>query len=310
MFGPRKSTGPSPSLRVAELLLVVARRVGGVADVHGDADGRMDAVGAGRRAAQADLFLHGRDAIDRGLQRPAVQQPQRFHHGPDADLVVHGRRRDQAVAQRPTAQIEVTGSPGVTSSSASLRSLAPMSTQMSVNCGTLLRSSLVSRCGALRETTPVMRPALGPDGQVLAEQDLHVPAADRLDVEEAVVVDVLHHQGDLIAVPGQHDARPAAPGLTHGDDVAVPIGADLVGERPGPGADHVLDGVLEAGRAGRLQQVFEKTKEDSCITVVSPLAAMKWSVAGSNDRGKKMRTPLTIFRWLVRVGRWFSQEQF
>ena len=57
--------------------------------------------------------------------------------------------------------------------------------------------------------TPVSGTALGPDGEVLAEQDLHVPAADGLDVEIAVVVDVLHHQGDLIAVAGQHDARGA-----------------------------------------------------------------------------------------------------
>ena len=56
MFGPRKSTGPPPHFDVAELLLVVARRVGGVADVHRDADGRVDAVGGRRRAAQADLL--------------------------------------------------------------------------------------------------------------------------------------------------------------------------------------------------------------------------------------------------------------
>ena len=79
-----------------------------------------------------------------------------------------------------------------------------MSTHTSWNCGTLLRSSLVSRCGALRETHAGDRPAVGPDGQVLAEQDLHVPAADRLDVQEAVVVDVLDHQPDLVAVAGEH----------------------------------------------------------------------------------------------------------
>ena len=93
-------------LGVAELLLVVAGRVGGVADIDGDADRRMDAVGAGGGAAQADLFLHRRDAVDRGLQRLAVQQPQRFHHRPDADLVVQAGRGDQAVAQLAAAQRE------------------------------------------------------------------------------------------------------------------------------------------------------------------------------------------------------------
>src|SRR5207302_5438366 len=76
--------------RVAELLLVVAGRIRGVANVHGDADGGVDAVGAGHRAAQADFFLDRGDTEDGGLERPAVQQPQRFHDRPDADLVVQG----------------------------------------------------------------------------------------------------------------------------------------------------------------------------------------------------------------------------
>ena len=138
------------------------------------------------------------------------------------------------------ARSSVTGSPGVTSSSASFLSLAPMSTQMSVNCGTLLRSSLVSRCGALRDTTPLMPPCSGPDDQVLAEQDLHVPAAHGLDVEIAVVVDVLDHERNLIAVPGQHDARPALR-IDHGQDVAVQVGAHVVGQRLGPGTHHILN---------------------------------------------------------------------
>ena len=68
------------------------------------------------------------------------------------------------------------------------------------------------------------RSVLRPDGQVLAEQNLHVPAADRLDVEEAVVVDVLHHEADLVAVPGEHDARRSVRlslGMADGEDVAV-----------------------------------------------------------------------------------------
>ena len=55
------------------------------------------------------------------------------------------------MSRKPRAK--VTGSPQVTRPSASLRSFTPISTQTSVNCGTLFRSSVVSRCGARRETT-------------------------------------------------------------------------------------------------------------------------------------------------------------
>ncbi len=64
---------------------------------------------------------------------------------------------------------------------------------------------------------------------------------------------------DLIAVPGQHDPLVAAR-VQDGDDVAVAVGADLVGKLRGPGPHDVLDGVLEARGAGRVQQVFQKSE--------------------------------------------------
>ena len=51
------------------------------------------------------------------------------------------------------------------------------------------------------------RPLGGPDGHPLADQHFGVPAADRLNIEEALVVDVLDDQADLVAVAGQHDPQ-------------------------------------------------------------------------------------------------------
>ena len=155
----------------------------------------------------------------------------------------------------------------MTSSSASLRSLAPMSIHTSVNCGTLLRSSLVIRCGARRAMTPGSRTVPRPHGQVLAEQNLHVPAADGLDVKEAIVVDVLHHEADLIAVAGEHDARrpfsllPAAvrDRMTDGKHIAVTVGAHFIGVVGGPGADHILYGTFVSGGTGRFEEFLKKS---------------------------------------------------
>jgi hypothetical protein len=97
-----------------------------------------------------------------------------------------------------------------------------------------------------------------PDGQVLPQQDLNIPAADRLDIEEAILVDVLHHQADLIAVAGEHDARLAAR-VQDRKDVAVAVRAHFIRIGTGPGADHLLHGTFEAGRAGGLEKIFEKS---------------------------------------------------
>src|SRR5262249_36919526 len=91
-------------------------------------------------------------------------------------------------------------------------------------------------------------------------QNLHVPPADGLDVEEAVGVDVLHHETDLVAVPGEHDSRRAVPVFCEprGKDVTVRIGAQLVRYRPHALAHDLLDLLFEPGRAGRLQERLQE----------------------------------------------------
>src|SRR5262249_21888252 len=100
-----------------------------------------------------------------------------------------------------------------------------------------------------------------PDRQILAQENLHVPASDRLNVQEAVIVDILHHEPDLIAVAGEHDAGLAS-GVDHRDDIAVPISANLVCKTLGPGSDNFLNGTLESGRTGRFEKIFKKRVGD------------------------------------------------
>src|SRR4051794_27625743 len=91
----------------------------------------------------------------------------------------------------------------------------------------------------------------GPDGEVLAQKDLHVPAANGLHVEKTVFVDVLDHQGDLIAMAGQHDPwRPFAPRslparMQYRDDVAVPVGPDFIRILLGPCPNDILNGAFK-----------------------------------------------------------------
>ena len=134
-----------------------------------------------------------------------MQQPQRLEHGPDADLVVHARGGGQAVAQVAHAQGErhrVAGADELLGLRLVLGADVHPDVGEHRHLGPLLGGQQVSRPAG---DDAGDRPLARPDGQVLAEQNLHVPAADRLDVEEAVLVDVLDHQRDLVAVAGQHD---------------------------------------------------------------------------------------------------------
>ena len=104
-----------------------------------------------------------------------------------------------------------------------------MSSHRSWIFGTCLRSSSVSRWIGLRAMTPEADRGR-PNRHPLSDQHLRIPAADGLDVDEAVVVDVLDDQADLVgAMSGQHDAERLA-GVFHRHHVAVKIGFHVVGE--------------------------------------------------------------------------------
>jgi hypothetical protein len=74
-----------------------------------------------------------------------------------------------------------------------------------------------------------------------------------------MLINVLDHEGDLVAVAREHDARLAA-WMKDGDYVAVAIGANLVRKWAGPGTDNILHRTFKTGRAGGEKEVFEKRK--------------------------------------------------
>jgi len=82
---------------------------------------------------------------------------------------------------------------------------------------------------------------VGVDGQALGPEDARVPAADQL--EEAVLVDVPHHEPDLLYVGGYHDVvvgfAPARAGQVAHRARVDPVDVRL-DRRPDPLADPVL----------------------------------------------------------------------
>ena len=69
---------------------------------HGDARVRVAAIGAGRRAAQADLLLHGGDAIDRYVELLLFEHADGLKADESADAIVEqtGRRHEPRSRRR------------------------------------------------------------------------------------------------------------------------------------------------------------------------------------------------------------------
>src|SRR4051812_8094732 len=87
------------------------------------------------------------------------------------------------------------------------------------------------------------------DGHSLADELLWIPAAYRVGVNEAILVDVRDDEADLVGVAGVHHAVRRV-WVANGDHVAVQVGADLVSKIGGILPDDFLHGLLVAARAG------------------------------------------------------------
>ena len=137
------------------------------------------------------------------LARPAAaapRAPRRPRCGCRCSGSPAGRWETRA---RPAASTP--GSPIRTRASASARLRAPTSIQRSSTLETFSRSSFSMRWMARLPTTPVTGPCAAQQDHPLSHEDLVVPAADGVEAEVALLIDVGHHHADLIDVAGQHE---------------------------------------------------------------------------------------------------------
>src|SRR4051812_28836197 len=136
-----------------------------------------------------------------------MQKTQRLHDRPHANLVVQRRRRHQPIAQVTDAELRRDRVAGAYDSFGVLTVPGPDVDPDILELRNLVAFFVRQQVRALARNYAGNGTALRPDGEALAEENLHVPAADRLNVEKAIVVHMLDHEADLIAMPRQHDAR-------------------------------------------------------------------------------------------------------
>lgn len=91
----------------------------------------------------------------------------------------------------------------------------------------------------------------------LSEQDLEVPATDRVNSEKPVAVDVSNDESNLITVSVEEYGA-CAGGVDDGMYAAVNVGGDLISELRDEVANDGLDLLFCAGGSGCLQELSEE----------------------------------------------------
>src|SRR5688572_25245591 len=95
------------------------------------------------------------------------------------------------------------------------------------------------------------------EADALPDEHLRIPTADRADVREPLVVDVLHDEPDLVDVTIEHDGRRAF-GIDLGEAVAGDVTPDFRGEGLRLFAPYAGGNGLESGWPRGIEQTLEE----------------------------------------------------
>ncbi len=277
-------------LDVAVLLLVDLGMVGRVCHVHHDRGIGLETVAAAAGSSprpEADLFLRGGDGHDAGARSLLGRPTQGLENDRGAHPVVDRAcgeaalgeldrvgSDDRDVADRDGGACLVSaGGPDVDPQVLELHRLAPVLGRHQVN----------------RPATddPEDLPLRREDLDALSHEHLRIPAADGADEEIALVVDVVHHEADLVDVTGQHDrGRAALADL--GEGVPVDVGPHAIGEALGLRTPGARCGGLEARGSGRVEQPRERVSQPGCHRALISRAGRTTS-RGARGRAARRR---------------------
>ena len=189
-----------------------AGAVSRVPDIRHEGHLRAQALGHHRRAVQPDLLLHGAHRNDAHLQRcaPLGEKPQRLGSDERADAVIERSRDDHAVAHQEAAlhqharvadaQLCLRGS---------LVGRADVDEEL-VDLADLVRILVLEVHRGCADEADHRRCHAGharAELHAVADDRTRIDAADRPAVHEALRIDVVDHQADLVGMPHHCNGR-------------------------------------------------------------------------------------------------------
>lgn len=213
----------------AEFILINSGAVGSVGDIDCDGDIGGDSEGAGCGASQPDFFLNGGYGDNFAGGRSSGDLSQGLHDDPDSCAVVHGDTGQSTVAEFAEAGFgcDEVADPddGAGFCFGYGADIDPEVLHFRYGFA-FIGVEQVDRFAC---DDAWYRTGCGVDEHALTEEDLEVPATDRVDSQKPVAVDVADNESDLIAVCVEQDG--ASPcGVDNSVDAAMYVGCDLIGE--------------------------------------------------------------------------------
>ncbi len=254
-----RERGAFANFNIAVLRLADGRIIRRVRHIHDERDVRLERIRDLPRAQQADFFLHVRDGADFTIQFHLgfFEQPQRLGHGERADAIVKRARHREIAAQNIKF---IRQRNWVADPDNFLRVFAAADADINENVVNLWRFRFAVRLHQMRRDITddtFDRAVTRVDDDALRLGDGRVNAAHTPDIDEAVVINIIHRHRDFVRVRREHDARSAAL-VQHGDAVAVGIGKSFIGELAGVIQPDALTARFVAGGAGRVDEGFKK----------------------------------------------------
>ena len=258
---PRPSTGPAPSSHLAgQPLGVRRRRVAAEVAVDDDEHVGLHAPRLRLGAHERGLLVHGRHAGElRGARVGRVELQSAEHHV-HAGAIVERLRRDHVRRKLDEVRRE---RDRVADGDAPQRLLPRRRAdveELLVQRRRLARSAIGMMCVGFLPPTACTGPDGAVDHEVAAGHEQRRHAADLVDEEVAVLVDVRDDEADLVGVRHDHDLR-RPPGTDVEPHVAQGVGLHRP-ERRQPRAHDLLGRRLEPRGAGRQAQFLQQTLID------------------------------------------------
>ncbi|MFM1942587.1 MAG: hypothetical protein RI897_1569 [Verrucomicrobiota bacterium] len=233
--------------------------VRGVGDVCDEGDVGFEFVGDLTGSEAAGFFHDIGDGADFGFEVFAVvcEEAESFGDGPGADAVIEGASDGEVIAEEFELGIE---RDGVADLDEFFRFFPGGHTDIEEEVLDLGEVSVLGGFGEVRcdvADDPVYGAFAGMDNDALGFSDGRVYPAHPADVDESVVGNVVHGEGDFIGVGGEHDAGGSA-FIEDGDAVAIGVGESFVGVLFGVFEPDALAAGFVAGRAGGVDQFAEE----------------------------------------------------